>query len=481
MVDDTKRLDGNGLARVWTATQKLVADNINDGVPVNGVVEFDGLEADIPDGYTKIGTRDGRLLIKKGEKTIPVRSTVVNEETASDVDVYSCEYINDKLEDVENTFLGTIPQGDIVVNSIRSKNINSKPIIQGLYQVSDGIINRGYSGYVTLDGFLPINYGETITISNKNSLSGTYFILEYNASRQYLNAYQSSAGTTATFTISNANTTYVAIDFGKSGVTPTSIGDIQVELGETASTYSKYQELNPDNFKNEEIVVGSIRSKNMFDKNNVIVGYRFGSDGALLADSSYSASQYIKVKANTTYTISRTGTNGSSCVCLYQSNGTFISRTFLNTMTSYTFTTTQETAYIKVAELTNILGSFQLEEGSTATNYMPYQNLDNMENYSTGETVIGTWIDGKPLYRKTYKITNQNQSYGVANPSNVNEFIKLSVMQKDSDDAWIPSYYWNSEDYLRIFDTSGYIQIRTSKASNSFTHYIVVEYTKTTD
>ena len=147
MVDDTKRLDGNGLARVWTATQKLVADNINDGVPVNGVVEFDGLEADIPDGYTKIGTRDSRLLIKKGEKTIPVRSTVVNEETVSDTDVYSCEYINDKLGDIEDTFSGTIPQGDIVVNNIRSKNLCNLQDYHYLVNASGTVTSNDFDSF----------------------------------------------------------------------------------------------------------------------------------------------------------------------------------------------------------------------------------------------------------------------------------------------------------------------------------------------
>lgn len=31
--------------------------------------------------------------------------------------------------------------------------------------------------------------------------------------------------------------------------------------------------------------------------------------------------------------------------------------------------------------------------------------LDNMYNYSTGEQVIGTWIDGKPIYRKYITIS----------------------------------------------------------------------------
>ena len=179
MVDDTKRLDGNGLARVWTATQKLVADNINDGVPVNGVVEFDGLEADIPDGYTKIGTRDSRLLIKKGEKTIPVRSTVVNEETASDTDVYSCEYINElNTYSTNEKVVGTWINGKPLYRKVFTYNIDTANVqntithnISNLGWVSrcDVAMYNEYDFYIT---------GSSLTGSFETSLDGTSIYLK---------------------------------------------------------------------------------------------------------------------------------------------------------------------------------------------------------------------------------------------------------------------------------------------------------------
>lgn len=101
--------------------------------------------------------------------------------------------------------------------------------------------------------------------------------------------------------------------------------------------------------------------------------------------------------------------------------------------------------------------------------------------YSTTETRIGTWIDGKPIYRKVIKVYNTIAFYSLNPPANVNTFVKLEVMQQDSDGSYIPSYFWNSTDYLRIFKTSNGIQIRTSKPDNSFTHWVVIEYTKTID
>lgn len=384
MVDDTKRLDGNGLARVWTATQKLVADNINDGVPVNGVVEFDGLEADIPDGYTKIGTRDSRLLIKKGEKTIPVRSTVVNEETASDTDVYSCEYINDKLEDIEDTFSGTTPQGNIVVNSIRSKNMVNVPT----QTITSGrtlckINTSNIIGNITIS----CNYNNTSSITGVLNLRET----ESGTNLQQATITPNTSSTlTMTIDVTNYNTIYVLAQGYSAGYSYT-LSNFQVEKGSTATTYTPYQELGTDNFKNEEIVVGSIRSKNMINS-PVITGYGLDtSTGNTYTVSNRGYIQYIKVNPNTTYTIS-----GCSLVvvCYYNS-----SRTYLNYIAATTFTTTQETGYIRIAINTNnTYSNIQLEEGSQATEYMPYQNLDmkdsgwifptlnsNFTNYDTND------------------------------------------------------------------------------------------------
>lgn len=71
--------------------------------------------------------------------------------------------------------------------------------------------------------------------------------------------------------------------------------------------------------------------------------------------------------------------------------------------------------------------NLQIEIGESATSYEPYINKKihikndngdyeefydetNRETYSTSEQRIGTWIDGKPLYRKTIKYTTPNTS-----------------------------------------------------------------------
>lgn len=117
-------------------------------------------------------------------------------------------------------------------------------------------------------------------------------------------------------------------------------------------------------------------------------------------------------------------------------------------------------------------------ENQAITNYVDEKALDI---YSTDETRIGIWTTGKPLYRKVYKADNISNSYSLTPPPNVNIYTKLRVMQLDGDGAFVPDYYFDSTDYLRIFKNNNGIQIRTSKKSNTFTHWIIVEYTKTTD
>lgn len=107
--------------------------------------------------------------------------------------------------------------------------------------------------------------------------------------------------------------------------------------------------------------------------------------------------------------------------------------------------------------------------------------LYDFNRFLETETQIGTWITGKPLYRIVYKAENKASSYSITPPANVNIYATLRVIQLDGDGAFIPDYYWNSTDYLRIFRNNNGIQIRTSKADNTFTHWIILEYTKTTD
>lgn len=118
------------------------------------------------------------------------------------------------------------------------------------------------------------------------------------------------------------------------------------------------------------------------------------------------------------------------------------------------------------------------------------------EVYSTEETRIGTWIDGKPLYRRVYEITTPSDSelnegiyYDNASRGNIAipwtwENIRVSGFVTDCYNFFFPlPAYWHSGVYLSV----GAVQGRSlcvycahgNFASRPAT--IILEYTKTTD
>lgn len=122
----------------------------------------------------------------------------------------------------------------------------------------------------------------------------------------------------------------------------------------------------------ESIIVEDIECKNIFDKNDVVNGYRFGSDGLLFADANYSATDYIAVKPNTTY-IANWTLETRECICYYDSSFNFISRN----VSVNPFTTPSNCKYIRASILTTNLNIAQIEKGDTATPYTPFKEFDN--------------------------------------------------------------------------------------------------------
>lgn len=109
------------------------------------------------------------------------------------------------------------------------------------------------------------------------------------------------------------------------------------------------------------------KGKNLFNKNNVLNGYRFGSDGAPFADSNYCASDFIQVNNNIQYTINW-NIETRECVCYYDENKTFISRN----VSEKTFTTPANCKYIRASVANSSINSAQIEQGSISTTYEAY-------------------------------------------------------------------------------------------------------------
>ena len=128
-------------------------------------------------------------------------------------------------------------------------------------------------------------------------------------------------------------------------------------------------------------------------------------------------------------------------------------------------------------------------------------NLIKIETYSTEEQKIGTWIDGKPIYRKVYKVSNHTINSSKTevlisdNKLNLDTLVKASSTI-DLIDTNNQHNYFNISEVVndrenmglyifRVLD--GNLQFGTQK--NLYDNYfrtiakanIILEYTKTTD
>ena len=123
-------------------------------------------------------------------------------------------------------------------------------------------------------------------------------------------------------------------------------------------------------------VVG-VKSKNLFNKNNVTSGYYVDyTTGKLLAATGYSASEFIMVEPNTEYC-----KNTTHQFAFYDVNKTYISG--LNT--DKVFTTPTNCVYIRLSVKNDVLNTLQLEKGNIQTDYVDYDfNTIDMRTINDG-------------------------------------------------------------------------------------------------
>ena len=160
----------------------------------------------------------------------------------------------------------------------------------------------------------------------------------------------------------------------------------------------------------EGIVGVGDKSKNLF--NGVIykgIGLDSGN-GTTGSNTARDTTDYIKVKPNTSYTISGCSTAGR---VMYDSNKKYTAR-FDDVPTAnktLTFTTTSNTEYIKFAVINTEQYQIQLEEGSVATPCEPYYEGHKIEILSKGKNLIDVYNDNVKTYlASSHKITLNNSN-----------------------------------------------------------------------
>lgn len=227
-----------------------------------------------------------------------------------------------------------------------------------------------------------------------------------------------------------------------------------------------------------EITISNLKANTKYTINSIVTNTTQGYAG-LLCDYGNNSVQYVsnKEKFNAKITIV-TDENGKVKLQFY---------------TNYSSTTQNSSA---------IFSEIQLEEGEEATTYEAYiepklllRNSNgvyeefikkNEEVYSTEEQKIGTWIDGKPLYRKTIisnfevPFVTQVTSYDIRH--NISNIDKVVYAEMTDGLKHIPNLSMSGGTTTIDYVSSTMIEIRYINDSWSQRNwYITLEYTKTTD
>ena len=218
------------------------------------------------------------------------------------------------------------------------------------------------------------------------------------------------------------------------------------------------------------------KSKNLFDKNNYNVLDAYFNTGSINKITSNSSTKtiYISCKSNTTYTLSKIlGTRFfvGYTTTLPTTNIEVYNRTGSNTATQLTITTGNDAQYIvafirggqDTLTLDEILDTIQIEEGSVATNYVPFKD----ETYKTLATNTLTY-NGKLIqtFDTQIKIGDKQsnvslmseptfQKYARTNIDNINNNIELVVAEQNETTERLSQVIQTVESIQNTFQVTG--------------------------
>lgn len=109
--------------------------------------------------------------------------------------------------------------------------------------------------------------------------------------------------------------------------------------------------------------------------------------------------------------------------------------------------------------------------------------VDFDTDYSTDETIVGRWIDGKPIYQKTFTKTISGITDGTISTIDISTITNCGVSVNCYGYCYgifVP--YSNNSRFARFLMNSGTLQFQTNSNSfNTRTLYVTLQYTKTTD
>lgn len=294
---------------------------------------------------------------------------------------------------------------------------------------------------------------------------------------------------------------------GKVPINRTNLNGMQDNIEKSCVAVSKEQPTTGEN-------VWIKKGKNLFNRKNAISGY-IGSNGAFVTGANNEVtSDYIEIESGKDYTLSIENWEGEQMwvgISLYDENKTFIERwDKYDASVTVPSTATQNAKYIRTSNRYNSNNiQIMLEQNSTATTYEDYIEKEiyvkndngvferfysesemNKQNYSQTEQKIGTWIDGKTLYRKTIfkiaKITANTDLVINSETQNIDKIVKIDgVISSSNGVTYRQINTYNLENNITSCSMNakidGNIIIRSTEDWSSPNIIVTLEYTKTTD
>lgn len=366
-------------------------------------------------------------------------------------------------------------------------------------QPTDGRININLSG----------NYFNDTFGSQSNTLVVQYRYKEYGAS-----SWEQGWTTGNVSPTINSNNTYsyskglTNMDYTKAYTfevkaydkigTQTIIG-ITVTKGQPIFNWNN-DEFDVNVFTNlkEDVIVKSIATKNIFNMNgNINIRANNGNTETLNSISNniltcnvngwqeHAVGQKFTDLNGKTITFSAKliskGTGDGGGIAIY-SNNALVTTSTVNNLNEYviiTYTCNSDNVVCGFFTTGGGIGAqytdIQVEIGNSRTDYSPYQDLNYQEIYSTSEIKIGTWVDGKTLYRKVVLGTLVDGDLAVDLTSlNIYELIKVDGFCGNQRPL---NFYYSGFSVSTRF-SGGYMYIFASSpyANNNFK--MIIEYTK---
>ena len=241
-----------------------------------------------------------------------------------------------------------------------------------------------------------------------------------------------------------------------------------------------------DNYSENEIIIGQwLDGKPIYQL--TITGLNFGEIKAT-AGLKYTNNLFVDIDRIISSHINRKNLNetyvslGVNVFCSHKLTENFI---YIYSGVPFSKGTELTLQYTKASDAPNSFNPSMIK-----ANKIDYQ-VDNLnvgfQDYSESEIIVGRWVDGKPLYRKSYKVTTPS-----ALKSSTVLFTYSSDMEiQDIDgcilapDENIPvNFYYSTDNYVSCWSNHKNKQIKMVVSNSDYTSrpaIITILYTKTTD